>query len=47
VDRNIVFLLKAKCSVIAGHIGCMVGDSVIGRMNDFKQLHMENIKRME
>ncbi|MFH2067367.1 MAG: ARMT1-like domain-containing protein [Pseudomonadota bacterium] len=45
VDRNIVFLLKAKCPVIAGHIGCRVGDSVVGRMNDFKQLHMENSHR--
>lgn len=28
-NRNIIFLLKAKCPVIARHIGCEVGDIVI------------------
>lgn len=35
VDKNIVFLLKAKCPVIAGHIGCNIGDSIVGRIDDF------------
>ncbi len=29
--KRIFFLLKAKCPVIAEHIGCRVGDSVIAR----------------
>jgi hypothetical protein len=29
VDRPIVFLLKAKCPVIAGHLNCQVGDTII------------------
>ncbi len=28
-NKHIVFLLKAKCPVIAQHIGCNVGDFVI------------------
>jgi len=35
VDKNIVFLLKAKCPVIANHIGCRVGDSIAGSISDF------------
>jgi uncharacterized protein with ATP-grasp and redox domains len=35
VDENLVFLLKAKCPVIADHIGCEVGDSIVGRIQDF------------
>ena len=34
VDKNIVFLLKAKCPVIADHIGCTIGDSIVGRAAD-------------
>ncbi len=29
INKNIFFLLKAKCSLIAQHIGCNVGESVI------------------
>jgi uncharacterized protein with ATP-grasp and redox domains len=29
VDKNIFFLLKAKCPVIARHIGCDVGEFVV------------------
>jgi uncharacterized protein with ATP-grasp and redox domains len=32
VDKNIFFLLKVKCSVIANDIGCMIGTSVISVM---------------
>ena len=28
-DKKIFFLLKAKCAVVAEHIGCNVGDSVV------------------
>jgi len=35
VDKNIYFLLKAKCPVIAGHIGCNTGASIVGRLSDF------------
>ncbi len=35
VDQNIFFLLKAKCPVIAQHIGCDLGSFVIGRVDDF------------
>ncbi len=31
--RNIFFLLKVKCPVIAGHIGCDVGQVVVLRQN--------------
>lgn len=31
VSKNIFFLLKAKCPVIARHIGCAVGTAIIGR----------------
>lgn len=31
VDKDIFFLLKAKCPVIARHIGCKVGDMVFRR----------------
>ena len=31
VAKDIFFLLKAKCPVIAGHIGCEVGTSVLRR----------------
>jgi len=36
LDKNIFFLLKAKCPVIARHIGCDLGNPVIGRIDDFK-----------
>ena len=36
VEKPIFFLLKSKCSVVAGHIGCDLGSMVIGRIEDFK-----------
>ncbi|MFO7557275.1 MAG: ARMT1-like domain-containing protein [Desulfobacterales bacterium] len=35
-DKTIFFLLKAKCAVVARHIGCHVGESVISRINHEK-----------
>jgi uncharacterized protein with ATP-grasp and redox domains len=35
-DKTIFFLLKAKCAVVAKHIQCSVGDSVISRINHEK-----------
>jgi len=34
VDKNIFFLLKAKCPVIANHLGCEVGTTVLRRQNN-------------
>lgn len=34
VEKNIFFALKAKCPVIANHIGCEVGDLVFLRSSD-------------
>ncbi len=31
VDKDIFFLLRAKCSVAAGHIGCEIGDMVLSK----------------
>ncbi|MDM8515861.1 ARMT1-like domain-containing protein [Desulfobacterales bacterium HSG16] len=36
VDKKIFFLLKAKCHVIAQHIGCNVGDSLLLKSDLFK-----------
>jgi uncharacterized protein with ATP-grasp and redox domains len=33
VDKNIFFLLKAKCTVIANHLGCEVGAAVLRGRN--------------
>jgi hypothetical protein len=35
MNKNIYFLLKAKCPVIANHIGCKTGDAIVGRFKDF------------
>ena len=35
VEKNIYFLLKAKCNVVAEDLGCEVGRSVIGRSKEF------------
>ena len=35
MNKNIYFLLKAKCPVIASHIGCKTGDAIVGRFKDF------------
>lgn len=36
VDKNIVFMLKAKCKIVAGDLGCRLGSFVVGTMKDFK-----------
>ncbi|MBN1125141.1 MAG: DUF89 family protein [Sedimentisphaerales bacterium] len=36
VNKNIFFLLKAKCPVIARDIGCMIGDMVLQKTNACK-----------
>jgi len=33
--KNLFFLLKAKCPVIAKHIGCKIGDQVVIRPSNF------------
>ncbi len=35
-DKNIFFLLKAKCSVISNHIGCRVGDMILQKTKAWK-----------
>lgn len=35
-DKNIFFLLKAKCPVISRHIGCEVGDMILQKTKAFK-----------
>jgi hypothetical protein len=36
VDKNIFFILKAKCSVIARDIGCNVGEMILQKTKAFK-----------
>jgi uncharacterized protein with ATP-grasp and redox domains len=36
VDKNIFFILKAKCSVIARDIGCEIGDMIFQKTKAFK-----------
>jgi len=33
-DKNIFFLLKAKCPVIANHLGCKIGTTMLRRQNN-------------
>lgn len=40
-DKNIFFLLKAKCPVIANHLGCEVGTVVLRRQNN---IYSEGVK---
>ncbi len=35
VDKNIFFILRAKCPLIAQHLGCDVGQMVLRRSNAF------------
>jgi len=35
-NKNIFFLLKAKCPVIAEHIGCNIGDIVVSQATDLQ-----------
>ena len=36
VNKNIFFILKAKCSVISGNIGCKVGEMILQKTKAFK-----------
>jgi len=38
VDKNIFFLLKAKCPVIARDLGCEVGEMILQKSNSFKSI---------
>jgi len=37
VDKNIFFILKAKCPVIAGDLGCEVGEMILRRGEKFEK----------
>ncbi|MBN1803717.1 MAG: DUF89 family protein [Sedimentisphaerales bacterium] len=41
VDKNIFFLLKAKCSVIANHLNCEVGTPVLRRQSIIYSAELE------
>ena len=41
VNKNIFFILKAKCPVISGHIGCEVGEMILQKTKAF----IENMER--
>ena len=43
VDKNIFFILKAKCPVIAGDLGCEVGEMIFRKSKAFEQeeIHAE------
>ncbi len=41
VDKNIFFLLKAKCPVIANHLGCEIGTAVLRRQSN---IYLEGVK---
>ena len=38
VDKNIFFILKAKCPVIAGDIGCEVGEMILQKSNSYESV---------
>jgi len=38
VDKNIFFVLKAKCPVIARDLGCEVGEMILQKSNSFKNV---------
>jgi len=38
VNKNIFFILKAKCPVIAQHLGCEVGQMILRKSEAFRQL---------
>lgn len=44
VDKNIFFLLKAKCQLIANHLGCEIGTVVLRRQSKIylEGIHNEN-----
>ena len=38
LDKNIFFILKAKCPVIARDLGCKVGEMILQKSNSFKSV---------
>jgi len=38
IDKNIFFILKAKCPVIARDLGCKVGEMILQKSNSFKSV---------
>jgi len=40
VDKNIFFVLKAKCPVIARHLGCEVGEMILRRSEAFDNVDL-------
>jgi len=38
IDKNIFFVLKAKCPVIARDLGCEVGEMILQKSNSFKSI---------
>jgi len=38
IDKNIFFILKAKCPVIAGHLGCEVGEMILRKSDVFDDI---------
>jgi len=38
VDKNVFFVLKAKCPVIARDLGCEVGEMILQKSNSFKSV---------
>ncbi len=38
IDKNIFFLLKAKCPVIAKHLDCEIGTIILRRNSNFKNI---------
>ncbi len=38
IDKNIFFLLKAKCPVIAKHLDCEIGTVILRRNSNFKNI---------
>lgn len=41
VDKNIFFLVKAKCPIIANHLGCEIGTVVLRRQSN---IYLEGVK---
>ena len=42
-DKNIFFLLKAKCPVVANHLGCEVGSTVLHSQNNIYSEGITNV----
>ncbi|MBW1932296.1 MAG: DUF89 family protein [Deltaproteobacteria bacterium] len=46
IDKNIFFLLRAKCSVIANHLNCKIGEMILHRSKSLDQI-VELVKEVE